>query len=482
MKLNRRDMMKLMGSTALLGATHPLFAQTKRKPNIIYILGDNHTANVMGNAGHPFIKTPGMDRLFNEGLRFSRTYNTTSLCSSSRASILTGTYTHKHGILNNHTSWKQKSPLFLEHLAKHGYRSAFMGKWHMPGKGLPHFPSLETFLSYTYREGQGSYYDCPLIINGKEVAATPGKYITAEITDYGLDFIEKGLKEKNPKPFCLYLSHRAAHPPFKSPAHVRGMYDAIDVKKTLPKNVDPYWFGKTNYHAFQGTLMGSYYDQYRKFCETITAMDEDILRLLNKLDEWGIANNTVVIYMGDNGMQWGNHGHHGIREPYEDVSLLPFLIRAPGLIKDPGSVREQLALNIDVAPTLLDLAGIPKPAFMDGQSLVPILKDGARKGREAFLMEYWRYFPENTPTYHGVITQRYKYIKFERGRDPWFFDLKEDREEKHNLYPKLKGSALLTQMEARLARFENQRAPYLVDFPAKSIPCSHCHQSSAKEV
>jgi arylsulfatase A-like enzyme len=458
-EIGRRDLLKLAGTAATAGVLNQAFpnllnARSKnerKRPNIIYILGDNHNANTIGYAGHPFIKTPGMDRLAEEGVVFEHTYNTTSLCSPSRASILTGLYAHNHGVKNNHTPWTGKSKTFLEHLSQSGYATAFIGKWHMPGKGLPDMPFLDLFVSYTYREGQGAYFNCPMIVNGNEVPSRK-PYITEEITDYAVEFMEEQVRksEDEQKPFCIYLSHRPGHPPFQSPKDISGMYADEDVSKVLPKHADSMWYGKTKGNVFQGTMMGSYHDQYRRYCETLTAMDQDIVNLLNKIDELGLTDNTMVIYMGDNGMQWGKHDRHGIREPYEDSARLPLVVRAPWLTPDPGMRRKQLSLNIDIAPTLLDIAGIPVPREMDGQSLLPILETPGKKGRNAFLMEFWRYYPENTPSYVGVRSNRYKYIQFEKGRDPWLFDLKTDPQEMENLFGTPAGDAILPKMKQTL--------------------------------
>ena len=148
----------------------------------------------MGFMNHPFIKTPGLDRLAGEGIVFENTFNTTSLCSPSRASILTGTYAHTHRVLNNHTPWTGQKPTFLEYLSKAGYDTAFIGKWHMPGKGLPDMPYLDLFVSYTYREGQGSYFNCPLIVNGRPEPSEKA-YITEEMTRRAIAFIEQNLSE-----------------------------------------------------------------------------------------------------------------------------------------------------------------------------------------------------------------------------------------------------------------------------------------------
>ena len=232
------------------------------------------------------------------------------------------------------------------------------------------------------------------------------------------------------------------------------MYDDADVGKVLPPNVDSWWFGKTRGNVFQGSMMGSYFDQYRGYLETLTAMDADIDRLLERIDELGLAEDTVVIYMGDNGMQWGTHGRHGIREPYEESAKLPLIVRAPRIVPDPGTVRDQIALNIDIAPTLLELAGLNLPKYVEGESLLPILRDAEAASREAFLMEFWRYYPENTPSYRGVRTRRYKYIEFDKGRDPWLFDLTEDPDEMRSLYGTPGARGVLPEVSRLLERLQ----------------------------
>ncbi len=465
--LSRRDLLARAGSAAaagVLGVALPEFARSlvadaAARPNIIFILGDNHRADALGCAGHPFIRTPGMDRLAREGVRFEHAFNTTSLCTPARASILTGAYAHNHGVQNNHMPWNYRMPTFLEFLSRNGYATAFIGKWHMPGgDALPDLPFLDLFASYTYREGQGSYFDCPFIVNGKDVPSRK-EYISEEATDYAIEFLEgRHVRAENAgKPFCLYLSHRPAHPPFASPRGIAGMYDDADVASVLPRVVDPWWFGKTNRNVFQGIMMGSYCDQYRKYCETITAMDREIERLLGAVDRMGLRDNTVVMYMSDNGHSWGEHELHGIRESYEQVIRVPLIVRAPRLVADPGSTRAAMATSIDVAPTILELAGAPLPGAMDGRSLVPHIRDARVPGRRAWLLEFWHYFPEPTPTYAGVRTERYKYVEFSRWRKPWLFDLQSDPGEERNLHGTTEGDRLEPRLKALLEKLKAGR-------------------------
>ena len=425
--LNRRDWMRLAGTAVgghMLGLSPGAFASgTVRdkvdRPNIIFILSDNIQHDDTGFAGHPFIKTPGLDRLAREGVVFENAFCTTSLCSPARASLLTGTYAHSHGVLNNHTPWTGRQQTFLEYLKDAGYGTAFIGKWHMPGEGLPEMPYLDLFVSYTHREGQGSYRDCPLIVNGRETP--PNKqYLTEELTDRAIAFVEEHREGGASRPFCLYLSHRAAHPPFAAPADIAGMYDHAAVD--LPKAVDP-WFSRTNGNVFQGIMLGSYADQYRRYCETIMAMNHQIERLLNRVDSLGMRENTLVIYAADNGMMWGEHRCHGIRRPYEESIRTPFIVRCPWLAADAGGRRKQMALNIDIAPTILDAADVPIPADMDGASFLPMLADAHAPGRSEWLLEFWKYYPENTPSYKGVRTETHKYIEYEKSLKPLLFDL-----------------------------------------------------------
>jgi len=217
----------------------------------------------------------------------------------------------------------------------------------------------------------------------------------------------------------------------------------------MPKEVDS-WFSKTNGNVFQGVMMGSYEEQYRKYCEVISAMDRQIQRLLNHMNELGLDENTIVIFSPDNGMMWGEHRCHGIRQPYEEAIRTPFVVRFPSLIKDPGSRRNQMALNIDIAPTLLDIAGAPVPSDMDGESFAPILKDQDAPGRKAWLLEFWKYFPENTPSYTGIRTETHKYIEYEKTLRPQLFDLVADPGERNNLYGTPEGDSLLPKLKSAM--------------------------------
>ncbi len=418
-----------------ISAASPLPSE---RPNIVFVLSDNQNYKFMGCAGHPFLETPSMDRLAREGVQFTNAFVTTSLCSPSRASFLTGKYAHTHGVQNNFTPWDGKNRTFLEILEDAGYDTAFIGKWHMPGK-LPELEGVDPFITFTIQGGQGRYLNCPLIVNGEERPSRK-PYITEELTDYAIEFIEK----ERDAPFCLYLSHKAVHHRWTPPDHMKDLYK--DEKLPFPEGFDP-WITVTRGHLFEGTNQGFASQMYRNYCRTISALDEQLGRLLDRLDALGMADNTLVVFAGDNGFFWGEHKLFGTgRWPYDDSIRVPFIARFPGVIPDAGRRAEQMVLNIDVAPTFLDVAGVPVPEDMEGASLLPILRSGSAPGREAFLYEYFKDFPYRIPPTRGVRTEKYMYIEYEGRRKPELYDMEKDPLQEENLMSTAEGSAKATEL------------------------------------
>ena len=227
---------------------------------------------------HAIIKTPHLDRLSSEGVHFKNAFVTTSLCSPSRASFLAGQYAHTHGVKNNLTVWNNENITFLEILKQAGYDTAFIGKWHMPGKGLPKLRGVDRFISFTIQEGQGRYFDCPLYIDGV-LTERKGKYITDDLTDFAIEFI----KTKRKNPFCLYLSHKAVHQLFLPPDDLKNLYNDVDVKQLLPEESDP-WVTTVQGGTWAGTF-GTLGHHYLNYCRTVVALDRQIGRILKALDE-----------------------------------------------------------------------------------------------------------------------------------------------------------------------------------------------------
>jgi hypothetical protein len=320
--MNRRQALRTTGGLLAAGAVGlglPFSARgrTTVPPNIIFILTDDHRWDALSILGHPVVETPSLDRLCGEGVRFENAFVTTSLCSPSRASFLTGQYAGTHGVKNNLTPWSNDNVTFLERLKTAGYDTSFIGKWHMPGD-LPHLRGVDQFITFTEQGGQGRYFDCPLIVDGVE---TPSRkhYITEELTDYALEFIER----KRDKPFCLYLSHKAVHHQFLPPPHIAGIYK--DKKLPLPPEADT-WISWNVDHLYCG-LIGPLERTYRNYLETLHATDIEIGRILAQVYELGLSDNTIIIYFGDNGFFFGEHRFMDKRWAYEESIRVPCIFR-----------------------------------------------------------------------------------------------------------------------------------------------------------
>ncbi len=429
-------------SLGLLGRNSPapgIGGETR--PNILFILSDDHRWDALSQLGHPVVKTPSLDRLAREGVLFENAFCTTSLCSPSRASFLTGMYAHSHGVKNNMTPWNNAQVTFLEALHQAGYETGFVGKWHMPGE-FPRLRGLDRFVTFTVDGGQGRYFNCPLVVDGKEVPSRK-EYISEELTDYALEFLDQ---DRN-TPFCLVLSHKAVHLQFFPPKELDHLYDEAELN--LPREADN-WVGLTDGNFYPKPLSSL----YRDYLECLFAMDQQIGRVLDRLDELGLADNTVVVYAGDNGFFWGEHHLTDKRWPYEESIRIPFIVRHPRTISDPGRRASQMVLNIDLAPSLLDLAGLDAPQFMDGESFVPILRDARAPGRTAWMYEYFMDYPYAVPETRAVRTDRHKYVEYEGRRPAELFDLVADPKEMTNLYRTPEGQTLLPALKEALSRLE----------------------------
>lgn len=415
----------------------------QKKMNVVFILTDDHRYDFMGFTGKlPWQKTPSMDRMAKQGAYFKNAFVTTSLCSPSRASILTGQYSHVHTIVDNQAGEPDGLVYFPQYLQKNGYQTSFFGKWHMgddddhPRPGFDHWESFR---------GQGVYYNPELNIDGKHVAYSDSTYITDLLTNHAIDWLNN--RDKN-KPFFLYLSHKAVHAPVTPAKRHAGMYK--NMKYALPPTYyqtlsDEYkalgwpqwvkeqrysWHGVDYpYHSHQ-----SIEETVQTYAETLLAVDESVGTVLDYLEKNGLQENTMVVYMGDNGFSWGEHGLIDKRHFYEESVKVPFLVYAPGIFKG-GKTIERMVQNIDIAPTVLQLAGLQKPAYLPGKSFVQLLKGDTTQWRNKIFYEYyWEYDFPMTPTVYGVRTDKYKYIRYMGIWDQnELYDIENDPDEIHNL-------------------------------------------------
>ena len=302
--------MSLLAAPSLMRLTNS-YAKQKKKRNIIFILSDDHRYDALSCLNHTIVKTPNMDRLLKKGIHFKNAFVTHSLCSPSRASILTGLYSHQHGVLDNSTALDEKLPTFPVLLQNAGYTTGFVCKWHMGGSNDNPRPGFDHWVSF---RGQGLYFDNVYNING--VHKPRQGYVSDVITDFSKDFIKKN-KECN---FCLYISHKAVHEDFESAPRHSGQFDHITVPRpvTFPNTGDNYrdkpdWVRRQrdSCHGIDGLSYTHHTDFdgiYRRYAECLFGLDESIGNLTKFLDEEGLLEDTLLIYMGDNGFQFGEHG------------------------------------------------------------------------------------------------------------------------------------------------------------------------------
>lgn len=448
--------------------------------NVIYILSDDHRFDFMGFTGKvPWLETPNMDRLAREGGYFKNAFVTTALCSPSRASILTGLFSHSHTVVDNHAPVPDNLIFFPQYLQQAGYQTAFFGKWHMghdSDEAQPGFDHWESF------KGQGVYYNPSLNINGTQVVYADSSYITDLLTEHAIDWLDGRERDK---PFFLYLSHKAVHADFEPAQRHRGKYkdmpiqlpssfntSKVSVKGKMserfltkegekikpPEGEEYYGEGRTpdwqkmqreSWHGVDYMYHGeiSFSDFYRSYCEALLAVDESLGSVLKYLDEHGLAESTLVIYMGDNGFSFGEHGLIDKRHFYEESVKVPFLIRCPAIFKG-GKVFEYMVQNIDVAPTILEVAGIVKPELMHGHSILPLLEGREQKWRDKIFYEYyWENDYPQTPTIHGVRTDQFKLIRYHGIWDTnEFYDLRNDPQEMNNLIASPEHQQLIRQL------------------------------------
>lgn len=422
-------------------------AQSQSPPqNVIFILSDDHRYDYIGF--HPespdFLKTPGMDRMAEEGAHLANAFVTTSLCSPSRASILTGQYPFRHGVVDNNNVMPEGTPLFSEALQEAGYQTGYFGKWHIGHAHDDPQPGFDRWVSF---RGQGVYYDPTLNIDG-ERRQVEG-YITDLLTDYTLEWLEEVDRDQ---PFFAYLSHKAVHAEFEPAERHEGMYEEAQIPTPQSmKNIESNYEGKPDWVREQRYSWHGVEHMYHgradhpqgideiipRYSESLMGVDESISRVLDYLREQGLAENTLVIYMGDNGFMLGEHGLIDKRQAYEESMRVPMLAWSPGFIEAGSTIGENV-LNIDITPTILDLAGgsMPSGHTVDGQSFLPLLGGKTVDDwRETFVYQYfWEHAFPHTPTTYAIRGDRYKYIYYHGVWDTnELYDLQEDPREMHNL-------------------------------------------------
>jgi N-acetylglucosamine-6-sulfatase len=439
-----------------------------RRPNIVMVLVDDMRWDEMRIAGHPFIDTPNMDRLARDGARFLNAFACTPLCSPSRATFLTGQYPHTNGIIDNTARPSHDLRVFPLALQRAGYRTGFFGKWHMGNDASPR-PGFDHWVALP---GQGEATDPSLNVDGEPVQAKG--YTTDLLTDY----VERFMDRSSDRPFLVYLAHKAVHPNviqrddgrvvpipgqpggFVAAERHRGRY----ADRAMPRRANafkpplgkPALLRQIDDLPPLGQKTATTDEEIRGRQEMLLAVDESLGRILAALERKGALDNTMVVFTSDHGYFYGEHGLNEERRlAYEETIRIPLVIRYPALTK-AGSTPAEMALNLDIAPTLLEVAGLQPGTEIQGRSLVPVLKGEAREWRTSFLVEYFTdtVFPRiRNMGYVAVRTTRHKYIHYRelQGMDE-LYDLEKDPYEEANLVDRPDTRDTLQQMQGELRR------------------------------
>ncbi|MEK3883285.1 sulfatase [Paenibacillus sp. PL2-23] len=455
-----------------------------KKPNILFIMSDDHAAHAMSCYGSRINETPNIDRIANEGMRFDNCFCTNSICSPSRAAILTGKYNHLNGVKTIDDELDGRQMTFPKLLQADGYQTAMIGKWHL-GHGGDADPT--GFDYWTAVRGQGEYHD-PIFLDAEGAKQIKG-YATDIITDITLDWIDKRDKDR---PFMVMCHHKAPHRPWQPDekhAHLyedvdipepetfyddyktrsqaavearmridRDMKDEVDLKGLPPEGLSAIEEKKWKYQRY-----------IKDYLRCVASIDDNVGRVLDYLDKEGLAEDTIIIYTSDQGFFLGDHGWYDKRFMYEESLRMPFVVRYPRAIQ-PGTVATAMALNVDFPVTFLDFAGVDIPEDMQGHSLRPIFAGEEPEGwRTSMYYRYWMHLDKyhNVYSHYGLRTDRYKLIYYyaealgssgsiEEKRQPeWeLFDLEEDPYEINNVYGNPNYAERVSALKQELRRLQ----------------------------
>ncbi|HPA17142.1 MAG TPA: sulfatase-like hydrolase/transferase [Verrucomicrobiae bacterium] len=439
------------------------------RPNFLFVFTDDQRYDAMSvvqreqgdKARFPWLKTPNMDRLAAEGFRFRNAFVVNSLCAPSRATFLSGRYGHANGVVNNHTDFPIDSVTYATELRKAGYTTAYVGKWHM-GKQLerPGFDFSASFL------GQGKYLNCPIHVNGKETPSTG--WVDDVTTDYAIEFIRKN----KDRPFSVTVGFKATHGPFEPPPRRANDYEG-QLARPVPNLTVPAIYrdrdgGPVRLSPTDTALAAGDVKTNLGYFRCITAADDNLGRLLGLLDELKLADNTLVIFASDNGYYLGEHKLGDKRSAYEESLRIPLLLRYPK-IGGGNRLIDQMVLNIDLAPTLVDFGGTAVPQQMHGRSWRPLLESKPHADwRKAWFYCYFLESRFGTPMTIAVRTETAKLIKYPNHPE-WteMFDVASDPYELRNLYGEPAAADLRRQLEAEYDRQAKAIDFHVPDFADK---------------
>jgi arylsulfatase A-like enzyme len=466
-------------------------AYAQKRPNIVIIISDDHAYQTISAYGSTSGHTPQIDRIADGGAIFNRAYVVNSICGPSRAALLTGKYSHKNGFRDNETSnFDHGQDSFIKQLTKNGYKTAWIGKIHLGHK-------LEGFTDFDILVDQGHYFN-PDFINPKGTARTHG-YVSDIVTDKALTWLDTHQDE----PFCIVIGHKATHRTWMPDPRDFGKNDdkefvlpptfyddyegrpaaaqqEMSIDKDMRMGYDLKMFESIekmkqdgNFKRMTDEQLQAYIDYYRPIYEelqrknlsgkelaewkfrrymidylnTAESMDRNIGKVLDYLEENNLEENTLVVYLSDQGFYMGEHGWFDKRWMYEESFRTPMVAKLPGIIK-PHSVIDGIVMNVDMAPTFLELAGVAVPADMQGTSIVPLLSGKKKNVQKSAYYHYYENGEHAVSPHFGVSDGRYKLIRFYKRVEGWeFFDLKKDPSELKNLYHEAKYKKQIAKMK-----------------------------------
>lgn len=493
----------VVGISLVLTSCHTQKEKIK-KPNIIFIMTDDHSYQTLSAYDKRYIQTPNLDRIANEGVKFVNSFVSNSICAPSRAVMLTGKHSHINGQKDNFTKFNGKQLTFPKILQKAGYQTSLIGKWHLKSNPTG-FDNWEILI------GQGNYYNSVFIENGTQKKSKG--YVTDVITNKAMNWLNERNKQQ---PFCLLVHHKAAHriwmpntndlvgktdKIYPLPSNFYDDYkerkaaalNKMSIEKDLhltydlkmdddsisdiykesfrnryhrmndddKKKWDAYYqpiLEKLKSDGLTGKELQEWkYQRYMNdYIKVIKSLDDNIGKLLNYLDSNHLSDNTLLVYTSDQGFYMGEHGWFDKRFMYEESLRTPLLMRYPAKIKK--GIVDKMVQNIDYAPTILDFAGVPIPNDIQGKSIKPILEGKDVPWRDAIYYHYYEFPNEHgVQKHYGIRTNRYKLIHFYKNIDEWeLYDLKNDPNEMHNIINNKKYATLIVELKAKLKELKKQ--------------------------
>ncbi len=440
------------------------------RPNVLLILTDDQRWDAIGLGGSKHLKTPNIDRLGAEGVYFKNSFCTTSLCSPSRASILSGLYAHAHGVANNFTEYPVGLQSFPMVLQSTGYDTGYIGKWHMGEENDEPRPGFNWFVTH---KGQGKYFDTEFNFNGKRREVAKG-YYTNVVTDMAVDWLKQPRADK---PWCLILGHKAPHSFYFPEPKYEKSFDNVHIaypETAFMLNDKPDWIRQrlTTWHGIYGPLfewrkkfpdetpegVKDFEAMTRAYLATLLSVDDSIGRLYELLQARGELDNTIIVLMSDNGILNGEHGMVDKRTAHEPSIRNVQVVRFPKLVPiNKSKVMDEQVLTVDMAPSLLELCGAPALKNIHGKSWVQLVKQGDAAWRKSWLYHYnyEKQFPY-TPNVRSVRTESWKYSRSPHGDGgpdrhmAELYNIEFDPEERHNLINNRKYAGVVQRMRAEL--------------------------------